>query len=150
MPTVAVPEGLEYVGAAFLANCFLQIYQITNVSKARKAAGIKYPQLYAEAAQAAASKEAFRFNCAQRAHQNTLEYLPMIAICTLVSATKWPIVAASGLGLWTFARLLYTIGYTSGDPAKRNTTGGAGFFGALGSFSLLAAATYAVVQSIFL
>jgi len=148
MTTYVVPEGIEYVGAALVATGFLQVFQMSNVGKARKRAGIKYPQLYAEVAEAAASRDALVFNCAQRAHQNTLEALPVLLPSTLVLASKYPIVAASFLGAWTFARLFYTINYSSGDPAKRNSMG-AGLLGSLSSLGLLFGATYTVVQSIF-
>lgn len=148
MPTFTVPDGLEYVAAAVVFNGFLQIFQIRNVGKARKVAGIKYPQLYAEAAQAAASPEAYKFNCTQRAHQNTLEYLPIILPSTLVVACKYPIIAASCLGAWTFARFLYTVNYSSGDPAKRNAMG-AGIIGAVSSLGVFLTAAYVAVESIF-
>jgi glutathione S-transferase len=39
------------------------------VSSARKASGIKYPQMYASKEEQDKSKEALKFNCVQRAHQ---------------------------------------------------------------------------------
>jgi len=57
-------------------------------------AGLEYPHLYAEKAEAAASKDAMIFNCTQRAAQNTLEYLPVVITCTVITAVKYPILAA--------------------------------------------------------
>ncbi|KAF4623124.1 hypothetical protein D9613_002169 [Agrocybe pediades] len=70
---VTLPEGFEYVGGGLLSTAFLILGQSFLVSKYRKRAGIPYPQLYAEKSEAEASKDAYLFNCAQRAHQNTLE-----------------------------------------------------------------------------
>ena len=39
----------------------------------------------------------------------------------LVTGLKYPRFAAGLGGVWFVGRILYTIGYTSGDPAKRNT-----------------------------
>lgn len=37
---------------------------------------------------------------------------------TVVAGSKWPIFAASACGTWVFSRIWYTIGYSTGDPAK--------------------------------
>ena len=37
---------------------------------------------------------------------------------TLVSGTKYPILAASACAFWVLTRVLYTIGYTTGDVDK--------------------------------
>ncbi|EEB99882.1 hypothetical protein MPER_00323, partial [Moniliophthora perniciosa FA553] len=74
---------------------------------------------YAEKAQEEASFEAKKFNCAQRAHQNTLENIPIIWLTTCITAVKYPILAASLSGLWALSRYFYTRGYVTGDPAKR-------------------------------
>ncbi|KAF5368827.1 hypothetical protein D9758_003033 [Tetrapyrgos nigripes] len=84
--------------------------------------------VYAEADEAEKSFEKMKFNCIQRAHQNTLETLPMIYLTTIISAFKYPIFAASACGLWTVARLFYTWTYGSGHPAKRSLSSRIGFF----------------------
>ncbi|KIK68645.1 hypothetical protein GYMLUDRAFT_154186 [Collybiopsis luxurians FD-317 M1] len=116
--TYTVPEGLPYVGVALLSSVFLVAGQIMIVGRRRKAAGIKYPQLYAEREQVEKSVHAFKFNCAQRAHLNTLEYLPLLYLTTCLTATKHPILAASLCGTWVFTRVLYTRGYVSDKPEK--------------------------------
>ncbi|KAJ4485907.1 hypothetical protein J3R30DRAFT_1419950 [Lentinula aciculospora] len=103
---IVIPQGFSYVAGALLSTVFLLAGQSHVVSNHRKAAGIKYPQPYAE----------------QR--ENTLENLPIIYITTLVAALKFPKVAATACALWSFARMLYTKGYISGDPAQRNKQGG--------------------------
>ncbi|KNZ74146.1 Microsomal glutathione S-transferase 3 [Termitomyces sp. J132] len=116
--TVTVPDGLEYVAASLLSTVFVLVGHSINVSKWRKRSGIKYPQLYAEKAEVEASRDALIFNCAQRAHANTLENLPMIYATTLITAVKYPIVAAAACGAWSLSRIFYTRGYLSGDPKK--------------------------------
>merc|ERR1711981_1184136 len=91
---------------------------MVKVGGARKAAKIK------------ASKEALVFNCTQRAHQNTLETLPFVLFSTLLTGLQYPRVAAGACAAYVLGRVLYTVGYTSGDPKKRN-------IGILGSFAFM-------------
>ncbi|KAJ7481668.1 hypothetical protein FB451DRAFT_1236798 [Mycena latifolia] len=120
MTTITVPTGFSYVAAALLSTVFLLGSQIVVVSKHRAISGVPYPQLYADKAEAAASPAAFRFNCAQRVHQNTLEYLPGLYVMTLIFGTKFPVLAASSLGLWVAGRVAYGLGYVTGVPDRRN------------------------------
>ncbi|KAG2033003.1 hypothetical protein BDR03DRAFT_711858 [Suillus americanus] len=122
--SIVLPPGFGYVAAGLVSTAWVLGWQMLVVGKHRKKSGIKYPQLYAEKAEADASKEAYLFNCAQRAHQNTLEHMPIIVVTTLVTAMKYPVFAGYACGLWALSRILYTLGYTTGDPAKRNTRGG--------------------------
>ncbi|KAF5328803.1 hypothetical protein D9619_011526 [Psilocybe cf. subviscida] len=117
--TVTLPAGIEYVGAAFASSAFLLGGLMVTVNIKRRKAGIPYPQMYATAEEAKASKDAHIFNCAQRAHQNTLEMMPIATFATLVTATRYPHYAASALGIWVVSRIFYARGYLSGDPKKR-------------------------------
>ena len=120
---------------------------------------------YATAAEAATRPEANVFNCLQRAHSNTLETLPQFMFMSvllsllfpshsisclrlypdcslstneyrnLITGLKYPYVAA-GLGaVWACGRVLFTLGYATGDPEKRISRSGAVYtFALLGQF----------------
>jgi glutathione S-transferase len=56
----------------------------------------------------------------QRSHQNTLEYLPNVLALQALMGLQFPVTAA-GLGVgWAVARILYSLGYSTGDPGKRS------------------------------
>jgi hypothetical protein len=94
------------------------------------------PIVYAEKAETERSKDALIFNCVQRkwswiftsvrglitlstgAHQNTLENLALTLFSTLIAGLVYPKFAGAVCGTWSVARLLYTIGYSSGEPQK--------------------------------
>ncbi|KAJ6511421.1 hypothetical protein C8R47DRAFT_1095010 [Mycena vitilis] len=120
MSTITVPTGFSYVVAALMSTVYLLAGQIINVSKHRKLAGIAYPQLYADKAEVAVSTAALKFNCAQRVHQNTLEYIPWLYLMTVTFGVKYPVLAASSLAMWVIGRVAYSIGYSTGEPDKRN------------------------------
>ena len=52
------------------------------------------------------------------AHQNTLEVAPIIIGSTLIAGLAHPVAAAALCGTWAVSRILYTIGYSTGDPKK--------------------------------
>ncbi|ESK88513.1 glutathione s-transferase [Moniliophthora roreri MCA 2997] len=146
MPTtIIVPDGLPLVGASLLSTVVLLIGQSIVVGRHRKAAKIAYPQLYAEKAQEEASLEAKKFNCAQRAHQNTLENIPIVWLTTCIAAVKYPILAASLTGLWSLSRYFYTRGYVTGDPTKRLR---GGYLGSLTVLGLLGSSFYIVGKGV--
>ncbi|ESK88514.1 hypothetical protein Moror_3213 [Moniliophthora roreri MCA 2997] len=146
MPTtIIVPDGLPLVGASLLSTIVLLIGQSVVVGRHRKAAKIAYPQLYAEKAQEEASFEAKKFNCAQRAHQNTLENIHIVWLTTCITAIKYPILAASLTGLWTLSRYFYTRGYVTGDPSKRS---GGGRLGSVTVLGLLGSSFYIVGKGV--
>ncbi|KAF9476284.1 membrane-associated proteins in eicosanoid and glutathione metabolism [Pholiota conissans] len=119
--TVTLPEGFHYLAPAFVLTIFLLYGQNITVSRYRKRAGIAYPQMYAEKKQAEDSNDAHLFNCAQRAHQNTLENIPIMYTAALVAGLKYPVFAAASLAFWSLSRVSYTLGYITGDPNKRGT-----------------------------
>ncbi|RXW22573.1 hypothetical protein EST38_g3287 [Candolleomyces aberdarensis] len=114
-----VPHGFGYVGAALLSTVFLLLGQTQVVSSKRRKSGIAYPQMYADKAQEKESKDALIFNCAQRAHQNTLEYIPAVYVTTIIAGLQYPVISASVCAGWVVSRIFYTRGYITGDPKKR-------------------------------
>ncbi|KIM49638.1 hypothetical protein M413DRAFT_113166 [Hebeloma cylindrosporum] len=140
--TITLPDGFQYVGASLLSTVFVLLGQNVLVGRYRKRAGVQYPQMYAEKAQMDASKDAHLFNCAQRAHQNTLENIPILYTLTLLSGVKYPIFAACATAAWSVSRISYTRGYITGDPKKRVTP--LYMLGAISSIGLLATSTYIV------
>jgi uncharacterized MAPEG superfamily protein len=86
---------------------------------------ITYPSLpyalnvvYADVAETKANPAAMRFNCAQRAHQNTLEVMPHTLFTILFAGLRYPTLATALGSLWVFGRVIYTMGYATGDPDK--------------------------------
>lgn len=58
------------------------------------------------------------FNCVQRAHQNTLEWLSVCQALTLANGLVFPITSAALLGTWTAGRILYIHGGGSGGEGR--------------------------------
>lgn len=65
------------------------------------------------------TQEAKAFNCTQRAHHNTLENLPVLLVLQLLIAQVYPVTAAAIGLVWAVGRIVYMLGYSSGDPSKR-------------------------------
>ncbi|GAA5987704.1 hypothetical protein JCM5350_008076 [Sporobolomyces pararoseus] len=122
----------------------LLTFQSMTVSKARKTAGVAYPAPYADNAEAARDVKAKRFNCAQRAHANTLENLPIALLSLFHSGLYHPRLAALGGLIWLAGRVAYTIGYSSGEPSKRQ----AGVFGYIGFLPMFLFSSYKAVTSL--
>ncbi|KAK0548066.1 hypothetical protein OC846_003194 [Tilletia horrida] len=133
---LTLPATYGWVGIGAFSSLVLTAWQTMQVSKARKAAGIKYPQLYAETHQAEKSRNAYIFNCTQRAHANTLEYQPGFLFATFVAGLKVPRIATALAFAWTISRVSYTIGYSSGDPSKRVTGAKGATFSQLALYGL--------------
>ncbi|KAI0639979.1 membrane-associated proteins in eicosanoid and glutathione metabolism [Trametes polyzona] len=144
---IVLPAEYAYPVAAVTSTFYLLFWQALKVAGARKRAGIPYPQAYAEQSQVADNKAAYVFNCKQRAHQNTLELWPIVVGGTLIAGLRYPVVAASLCGTWVLSRIIYTIGYSTGDPKKRNL-GGINYLNLLSAIGLLGSSTAAVVSLI--
>jgi hypothetical protein len=87
--------------------------------QARKRFNIQYPKLYAESSDA----HNVEFNCVQRAHQQTLEWLALCQVLAAVNGMVFPRTAAAFLCVWTVGKLLYIQGYSSGKPSGRHVGG---------------------------
>ncbi|KAF9786781.1 membrane-associated proteins in eicosanoid and glutathione metabolism [Thelephora terrestris] len=125
--SITVPAQYGFVIAAVASTAWLGLWQGWSVGRARKAAGIAYPQAYAEQAVAEKSEAAFRFNCAQRAHSNTLEIIPYVITMGLIWGLKQPVYSAAALEVWVLARIWYTRGYIKNGPKGRMASMRPGF-----------------------
>ncbi|ODO01963.1 glutathione S-transferase [Cryptococcus wingfieldii CBS 7118] len=127
MSTMSLPATFPIVGLPLFATFALNAspsyrhaaYQSMSVMSARTAAGVKYPTLYASEADAAADAKKMKFNCAQRAHANTLESAPYVLALFGFLSIFHPKIASIAQLLWVVGRVGYTRGYATGEPAKR-------------------------------
>ncbi|KAJ7057135.1 hypothetical protein C8F01DRAFT_1153531 [Mycena amicta] len=141
---IVLPAEMTYLAASFLATVWVLIGQTYLVVRYRGPSGVTYPRLYAEKAEMEANPNAHIFNCIQRAHQNTLEYLPIFYTTTLLTSLKYPILASSLLGTWAAARIAFTIGYATGNPNRRQNVLSVLHYPIL--YTLLITSTYTVIQ----
>jgi glutathione S-transferase len=106
----------------------------------RKPAQVPYPNAYATHEQAKEKPEAFKFNCAQRAHANLLENMPQTMVSMLIAGLEYP-RATAALGLaWTVARGLYALAYVTRN-GQRYGLGGGVFWLAQGGLWILTCTT---------
>ncbi|KAK9827409.1 hypothetical protein WJX74_000273 [Apatococcus lobatus] len=129
------PEFGWVLGAAAFTGV-VYMWQSIQVGAARRKYGVKYPKMYADGE----SKEAQNFNCIQRSHQNTSEQIGPVLVTQALLGLYHPITAASLGAIWAIGRIVYAVGYSSGDPAKR-TPGSAvsflSYFGLLGAIAVV-------------
>jgi len=147
MSGITLPAEFGFVGASIVATGYLTLWQTIKVSRARKQANIKYPQLYAEKAEAAASADVMKFNCVQRAHQHTLELLPNVIFNTAFLGLFYPRIASTACLVWTLGTAVYTIGYSSGNPDNRR--GALPMIGEMGYMALILGSTWSAGMAVF-
>lgn len=75
---------------------------------------------------------------------NTTENASYLLVTLLWSGLRYPQTAAALGFAWVFGRVLYTIGYTSGEPKNRNW----GFFGSIAYMALGGLSAWSAIQLI--
>ena len=111
-PFVGAPT--ENFGWVILIACstfFLNFFQMFMIGQRRKKDGVPLPIMY--------SPEHPKFNGAQRAHQNTLEQVPFFLTTLVLAGIRHPMYAAIFGGVWILARIVYSLGYYTGNPKYR-------------------------------
>lgn len=111
MASIEVPAEYGYCVLVAVFSIFMLMWKAMKVGGARKEFKVGYPTMY--------HKTNDHFNCYQRAHQNTLENYPQFLILLLLGGLYNPIVSAAGGVIWCVGRIVYALGYYSGDPKKR-------------------------------
>ncbi len=108
---LTVQPEFGYVLLVVLFTGILNIWQIKQVATMRRRLSIFYPTMY--------SDKHPDFNCYQRVHQNTLELIPFFLSSLLLSSLRHPLVAAVAGAVWLIGRVIYSLGYYTGNPKKR-------------------------------
>ncbi|XP_062095125.1 uncharacterized protein LOC133801014 [Humulus lupulus] len=124
-----LPKEYGYVVIVLVAYCFLNFWMGFQVGKARKTYKVPYPTLYASESD---NKEAKLFNCVQRGHQNSLEWMPVYFMVMILGGMKHPCVCAALGSVYIVTRFFYFKGYATGDPQNRLKLGKYGFLALFG------------------
>ena len=136
MAVLSLPQDYGYVISAGVGAIFMVMWKGIRVGQARKKYGVEYPEMY--------SKDSTVFNCIQRAHQNTLENLPQFFFLLTMGGLSSPRLAGAAGWVWVAGRIVYALGYSTGEPAKRVR----GAFGYLGLFTLLGCTIQTALKAI--
>merc|ERR1739842_162719 len=111
MYVLNVDAAYGYVFLVCILSYFLSFWQGFMVGRMRTKLKVDYPAMYSDTEPL--------FNCYQRAHQNTLERMPLFLIL-LLSAGLFNAKVAAALGFfWLLSRVIYSVGYYSGMPKNR-------------------------------
>lgn len=134
--SLAIPDNYGYTAIIALGILpVMSFVQGITVSTYRKAAKVPYPNAYATPEQCKTSKEAYQFNCAQRAHGNLLENMPQTIAMLLFAGLFYP-TATPVLGVvWVGGRALYAYGYITSKENGKGRSLGAMFW--LAQFGLI-------------
>ncbi|KAG2196092.1 hypothetical protein INT46_010159 [Mucor plumbeus] len=146
MTALTIPSEYGYVLGVSVASALYVFSLGAKVGGARKAAKVPYPYVYAEKSEAEKDPKKNIFNCTQRAHQNTLEILPVYNTLLLVGGLKYPEISAAAGVVFLLGRIVFTSGYVTGDPAKR-TRGAFGYLGLITLLGTAACTIYSLVKN---
>jgi len=134
MVAMSLPADYGYVILTGVGAIFMVMWKGIRVGKARKVHGVDYPDMY--------SKDSKVFNCIQRAHQNTLENLPQFMFLLTTGGLSSPRLSAAAGWVWIGGRVVYALGYSTGEPGKRVQ----GAFGYLGLLTLLGTSVHTAIM----
>lgn len=137
MLQVTLSQDHGYAGFVAIFSALFLVGLGGQVGAYRRSAKVPYPNQYATHQEAKDDHAKLLFNCAQRAHLNTLEYYPTFLVLYVLSCIEYPRYAALAGLVFLAGRTVYALGYCTGIPANRNR----GAFGYLGLLALLAMAT---------
>jgi hypothetical protein len=92
--------------------------------------------------------DAVQYSCHQRTHGNTLEWLPTFWSLALIGGSVYPAAASFWGLLWSISRLIWTLGYSTGNPIDRygNILGAGHWHAVLGCFALAIGAASNMLQ----
>nr|ACG42477.1 microsomal glutathione S-transferase 3 [Zea mays] len=127
--SIELTKEYGYVVLVLVAYVFLNLWMGFQVGKARRKYKVFYPTMYAIESE---NKDAKLFNCVQRGHQNSLEWMPVFFVILLLGGLQHPTIAAGLGGIYIVARFFYFKGYATGVPDNRLKIGGLNYLALLG------------------
>eukprot|EP01125_Pyxidicula_operculata_P002217 TRINITY_DN12127_c0_g1_i1.p1 TRINITY_DN12127_c0_g1~~TRINITY_DN12127_c0_g1_i1.p1 ORF type:complete len:152 (-),score=27.43 TRINITY_DN12127_c0_g1_i1:46-501(-) len=119
MTTITIAKEYGYVLASVLATGITTFVLGGKIGGLRKKYNVPLPFLYADEARAKVDTDAYKFNCAQRGHQNLLETHPFIVFLLLAGGLKHPIISAVTGLLYCVGAFSFFNGYATGVPEER-------------------------------
>lgn len=123
-------------------------YQGFLVGSERRRANVAYPAAYASNKEAETDIAKYRFNCAQRAHQNYLENLPTMIVTAAIGGLTYPVASAALGALWLAGRVVYAKGYIASTIEQKGSGRYKGVWYILGQLGLLGTAGYTVYSMV--
>ncbi|KAI5812000.1 ER glutathione S transferase [Pyronema omphalodes] len=145
---LSVPAEYGYVLASIMASTFVNQYHGTLVGLERKSANIPYPNAYASHSEATSDIKKYRFNCAQRAHQNFLEHFPTFITASAIAGLKYPVATAVMGAVWNVGRIVFAKGYINSTQEQKGAGRYKGAWYLLAELGLLGTACYTVYQMV--
>lgn len=146
---ITIPDNYGYTALIALGVLPLMSFiQGSVVTSLRKPAKVPYPNHYATAEQVKASPEAYKFNCAQRAHGNFLENMPQTLALMLFNGLFYPTATPVLGGIWVLGRSLYAYGYITSTPGSNGKGRSIGSIFYLGQLGLLVLAVTSAIKMI--
>ncbi|BFZ65450.1 hypothetical protein YB2330_006621 [Saitoella coloradoensis] len=130
---ILIPSEYGYVILVATFSTVVNLWHGINVGQTRKAAGVPYPIAYATDQEAASDLKKKKFNCAVRAHANFTENYSAFLVTLIFGGLNYPVASAACGAVYLAGRVIYTLGYTTGDPDKRAR----GFMFHIGELGLL-------------
>lgn len=122
---IDIPDGYALCFVPLALSWIVNLFLTFQVVRARKKYGVNYPALYAPPGH----KHEEKFNCIQRAHQNTLESWSMVMFTMFAVGLVYPVAAAVSGFMWVLGRFVYGFGYALGNPSYRMPGGILSHFG---------------------
>lgn len=124
-----LPREYGYVVLVLALSGFFNFWMAAQVGKARRKYKVDLPALYALESE---NKDANIFNCIQRGHQNSLEWMPLFLTFMILGGIRHPIISAVLGSVYIVTRYFYFIGYATGVPQMRLTVGKYSFLALVG------------------
>mmetsp|Transcript_27538 Transcript_27538/g.69503 ORF Transcript_27538/g.69503 Transcript_27538/m.69503 type:complete len:195 (+) Transcript_27538:121-705(+) len=117
--TLTIPKayGMLFITNGFMPSTVCLWMGFGIVGPARRKYGVELPTMYAVSLRE--GDDAYKFNCCQRAHHNTLETLPLFLLASFLGGIKHPLLCACSGLLWCYSRVVWAKGYATGVPKSR-------------------------------